>query len=68
MLAYGSLLNEGFNVRISGQDVEKVFFSQTHILKVEDSEEEICLLNNIDKIKEFLVFIILICQNMELGL
>jgi 2-oxoglutarate dehydrogenase E1 component len=50
MLAYGSLLNEGFNVRISGQDVERGTFSHRHaILKVEDSEEEICLLNNIDK-------------------
>ena len=50
MLAYGSLLNEGYNVRISGQDVERGTFSHRHaVLKAEDSEEEVILLNNISK-------------------
>ena len=57
-LAYGSLLTEGYDVRISGQDVERGTFSHRHaVVKVEDSEEEVILLNSISNKKgKFNVF------------
>ena len=57
-LAYGSILEEGFDVRISGQDVERGTFSHRHaVVKVEDSEEEIILHNSIsDKQGTFYIY------------
>ena len=57
-LAYGTLLAEGYDVRISGQDVERGTFSHRHaVVKVEDSEEEILLLNQIsDKQGKFFIY------------
>ena len=57
-LAYGSLLQEGYDVRLSGQDVERGTFSHRHaVVKVEDSEEEVILLNAVqDKKGKFNAF------------
>ena len=49
-LAYGSLLKESYNVRISGQDVERGTFSHRHaILKTELTEENFIPLNNLSQ-------------------
>ncbi len=48
LMAYGSLLQEHFNVRVSGEDVERGTFSHRHaLIKAEDTEEPVILLNNI---------------------
>lgn len=58
LLAYGSLLEEGFGVRMSGQDVERGTFSHRHaVMKVEESEEEVLLLNHLsDKQGNFQIY------------
>jgi len=48
LLAYGTLLKEGYDVRLSGQDVERGTFSHRHsVITLEDSEEEYIPLANI---------------------
>ena len=68
-LAYASLLEEGFDVRISGQDVERGTFSHRHaIIKVEESEEEISLLNSIsEKQGKFTIYNSLLSEYGVLG-
>jgi len=49
LMAYGTLLEDGFRVRVSGQDVERGTFSHRHaVLTLEDSEEEYVPLAQLD--------------------
>jgi 2-oxoglutarate dehydrogenase E1 component len=68
-LAYASLLEEGRNIRMSGQDVERGTFSHRHaVIKTEDTEEEIIPLNNIAKDQgEFRIFNSLLSEYGVLG-
>lgn len=68
-LAYGSLLKEGYDVRISGQDVERGTFSHRHaVVKVEDSEEEVVLINSLEGKKgKFHIFNSLLSEYAVLG-
>ena len=69
LLAYGSLIQEGFNIRMSGEDVERGTFSHRHaIIKVEDSEEKVCLLNEIpDNQGRFAIYNSLLSEYGVLG-
>ncbi|MAN02239.1 MAG: 2-oxoglutarate dehydrogenase E1 component [Owenweeksia sp.] len=69
LLAYGSLIKEGFNIRVSGEDSERGTFSHRHaVLKVEDSEEEFVLLNNIkDREGRFAIYNSLLSEYGVLG-
>ncbi|OYT16732.1 MAG: 2-oxoglutarate dehydrogenase E1 component [Bacteroidetes bacterium 4572_77] len=50
LLAYGSMLAQGFPVRISGQDVERGTFSHRHaVFTMEDSAEKYIPLQHISK-------------------
>ncbi len=69
LLAYASLLDEGFNVRISGQDVERGTFSHRHaVLLTEDAEEEYIPLNHLnDKQAKFTIYNSLLSEYGVLG-
>ena len=68
LLAYASLMKEGYPVRFSGQDVERGTFSHRHaVVKVEDSEEEYTPLNAIDSKSKLSIYNSLLSEYGVLG-
>jgi 2-oxoglutarate dehydrogenase E1 component len=68
LMAYASLMNQGHEVRFSGQDVERGTFSHRHaVLKVEDSEEEYVPLNSIGSEAKFHIYNSLLSEYAVLG-
>lgn len=69
LLAYATLLQEQYNVRISGQDVERGTFSHRHaVLTLEDSEEKYVPLHNLgDNTGNFYIYNSLLSEYGVLG-
>lgn len=69
MLAYATLLEEGYPVRFSGQDVERGTFSHRHAVVVtEDTEERVETLNLLsDKQAPFFIYNSLLSEYAVLG-
>ena len=68
LLAYATLVDEGFPIRISGQDSERGTFSHRHaIIKEEKSEKEISLLDKISDDTNFNIFNSLLSEYGVLG-
>jgi len=52
MLAYGTLMQEGFDIRFTGQDVQRGTFSHRHaVVKTEETEEEVTVLNRLSNVE-----------------
>lgn len=57
LLAYATLLSEGYNIRISGEDVERGTFSHRHaVVKTEDAEEEYVPLKHVAENQQFDIY------------
>jgi 2-oxoglutarate dehydrogenase E1 component len=68
LMAYATLMNEGSDVRFSGQDVERGTFSHRHaVLKLEDSEEEYTPLNSFGAKGKLKIFNSLLSEYAVLG-
>jgi 2-oxoglutarate dehydrogenase E1 component len=68
VLAFGTLLMEGHNIRLSGQDCVRGTFSHRHaILKTEDAETEYCPLNNLETEARFRVYNSLLSEYGVMG-
>ncbi|MDY3537165.1 2-oxoglutarate dehydrogenase E1 component [Riemerella anatipestifer] len=68
LLAYATLLAEGYNVRISGEDVERGTFSHRHaVVKTEDAEEEYVPLQHINESQQFHIYNSLLSEYAVLG-
>lgn len=67
-LTYASLLQQGYGIRFSGQDVERGTFSHRHaVLKVEDSEEEYLPLNQVSATHKINIYNSLLSEYGVLG-
>lgn len=68
VLAYASVIEEGHDVRLTGQDVERGTFSHRHgVIKAEEDEEEIVLHNNINDKAHFYIYNSLLSEYAVVG-
>ena len=68
-LAYGSILKDGRDIRVSGEDVQRGTFSHRHaVIKTEDTEEKVVLLNQVaEKQGKFRIYNSLLSEYGVLG-
>jgi 2-oxoglutarate dehydrogenase E1 component len=69
LMAYGTLVDEGISVRLSGQDSERGTFAHRHaVLKIEESEENYIPLKHVSKSQgEFEIYNSLLSEYGVLG-